>query len=65
MNRGLRPVIVGMLACLASAVAARAAEQRKSTLAFERLASLVGVWRGVLDGTEVRVTYTLTANGSA
>ena len=36
----------------------------KSALAFERLASVVGEWKGVQDGTEFHVTYTLTANGS-
>ena len=47
------------------ASAARAVGQSKSTLAFERLASLVGEWKGVQSGTEIQVTYTLTADGSA
>ena len=42
----------------------RAGEQSSPTLAFERLASLAGAWKGVQDGTEFRVTYTLTANDS-
>ena len=58
-------VIVGMLAWAAIGAAARAAEQSKSTLAFERLASLAGEWKGVQDGTEIQVTYALTADGSA
>lgn len=33
--------------------------------AFERLSSLVGQWEGVQDGTDVTLTYTLTADGSA
>jgi hypothetical protein len=40
-------------------------ERSGSTAAFEHLSSLVGEWRGVQDGTEIRVTYTLTADGSA
>ncbi len=54
-----------MLAWAMIGVAARAAEPSKSTLAFEHLASLAGEWKGVQDGTEIQVTYTLTANGSA
>jgi hypothetical protein len=45
-----------------------AAEKSNSVLAFERLASLVGEWKGVQEGaqanTEIKLTYTLTANGS-
>jgi hypothetical protein len=40
-------------------------ENSKSALAFERLASLVGEWKGVQGDTEIKLTYTLTANGSA
>lgn len=65
MSRSLQSVIVGMAAWGTIGAVAYAAEQSKATLAFERLASLVGQWRGVQDGTEIQVTYTLTANGSA
>lgn len=41
------------------------AEKPNSVLAFERLSSLVGEWKGVQDGTEMKLTYTLTADGSA
>ena len=44
--------------------ASRADSQPASSLVFERLASLVGEWKGVQDGTEMRVTYTLVADGS-
>jgi hypothetical protein len=40
-------------------------QAKEATLVFERLASLVGEWRGIQDGTEFRVTYTLIADGSA
>ncbi len=41
------------------------AEKSKSTAAFEQLSSLVGEWKGVQDGIEIKLTYTLTADGSA
>ena len=42
-----------------------ALEKPNSVLAFERLTSLVGEWKGTQDGTEMKLTYTLTADGSA
>jgi hypothetical protein len=42
-----------------------ALEKPNSVLAFERLTSLVGRWKGTQDGTEMTLTYTLTARGSA
>ena len=42
-----------------------AAEKSNSVLAFEHLTSLVGEWNGVQDGTEMNLTYSLTADGSA
>ncbi|HEX8650720.1 MAG TPA: hypothetical protein VF708_07750 [Pyrinomonadaceae bacterium] len=42
-----------------------ALEKTNSVLAFEHLTSLVGQWKGTQDGTEMRLTYTLTADGSA
>jgi hypothetical protein len=65
MNRTLQSVIVGMMAWAAIGMAAHAADQSKSTFAFEHLASLVGEWKGVQEGTEIQLIYTLTANGSA
>ena len=64
MNSRLQSVIVGMMAWATIGAAARAAELTKPALAFEHLASLVGEWKGVEDGTEIQVIYTLTANGS-
>ena len=36
----------------------------KSAAAFAQLSSLVGEWKGVDDGTDFTVTYTLVASGS-
>ena len=50
---------------LLGATGAQAAGKPKSELAFERLASLAGKWKGTQDGTEITLTYNLTAAGSA
>jgi hypothetical protein len=42
-----------------------AAGKANSVLAFERLTSLAGEWKGTQDGTEITLTYNLTAAGSA
>src|SRR5919202_6385105 len=67
MNMTHRPYILAVvIACvLVGAVVTPAAEKPNSILAFEHLTSLVGEWKGTQDGTEMRLTYTLTANGSA
>ena len=66
MNGNGRSVVLGMVAWAAmGAPMLRAVEPSKPTLAFERLGSLVGEWKGVQAGTEIQVTYTLTAGGSA
>ena len=41
------------------------AQESPSAAAFGHLASLVGHWKGVFQGTDITLTYTLTANGSA
>ena len=70
MNRTHRYVkVAGILGlALAEVAITSAAEKSNSTLAFERLASLVGEWKGVQEGAqannEIKLTYTLTANGS-
>src|SRR5439155_12686232 len=61
---GLPAVAIAVLAWVMIGATGSAGEQSKSALAFARLASLVGEWKGVQDGTEIHVTYTLTANGS-
>src|SRR5919199_1770260 len=67
MNRTQRyPVLAAAFALvLIGAATSPAVEKPNSVLAFERLTSLVGEWRGTQDGTEMRLTYTLTADGSA
>src|SRR4029453_9991488 len=55
---------VGMMALVLS-VAATADGRSESEQAFDRLASLQGEWEGEQRGTKMKVTYTLTANGSA
>lgn len=39
--------------------------ESSSAATFKKLTSVVGDWEGVLDGTPVKVVYTLTGNGSA
>src|SRR5205814_2826366 len=56
---------VVMSSALLGTTRARAADKPKTVLAFERLTSLVGEWRGTQDGTEITLTYNLTADGSA
>ena len=55
---------VGVMALLVAA-AALASDKTKSEEAFDRLASLEGEWKGVIDGVKATLIYTLTANGSA
>src|SRR5262245_34404461 len=65
MNRILPSLIFGIVASAMIATEARAADRSRSTVAFERLTSLVGEWKGTQEGTPFQVTYTLTANNSA
>ena len=67
MNRTHRYLILAAVLGLAliGAAITSAAEKSNSVLAFEQLASLVGEWKGVQGNTEIKLTYTLTANGSA
>jgi len=66
MNRSLRSLTFAIVVLAVAGVAGTAAaEQSPSSLAFEHLASLVGEWQGVEAGTEIQLTYALTADGSA
>ena len=66
MNRTQRyPILAAAVALLIGAASVSAVDKPNSVLAFEHLTSLVGEWRGTQDGTEMRLTYTLTADGSA
>jgi len=67
MIKNYRIVVLAvvMSSALLGATRAQAAGKPNSELAFERLASLAGEWKGTQDGTEITLTYTLTAAGSA
>jgi hypothetical protein len=67
MIKSYRIVLLAVVIALALIGTARtpAAGKPNSVLAFEHLTSLVGEWKGVQDGTEIKLTYTLTAAGSA
>ena len=58
-------VLCLVIAALAIGTVASAADKSASAATFDMLASLVGDWKGELSGTEVTLTYTLTANGTA
>src|SRR5262245_29889726 len=60
-----RIAISGIVVWAAIVTCARSEEASKAALAFERLASLVGEWKGVQSETELQVSYALTADGSA
>jgi hypothetical protein len=55
-------LLLGMIFVSANALAV---DKSKSQEVFERLASLEGEWEGEQKGTQIHVTCTLTANGSA
>ena len=67
MFKNCRIVILGVAVALALIGTSRtqSAEKPNSVLAFERLTSLAGEWKGMQDGTEITLTYNLTADGSA
>jgi hypothetical protein len=67
MIKTCRTALLGVVIALAliGIARTRGAEKPNSVLAFERLTSLVGEWKGVQDGTEMKLIYTLTADGSA
>lgn len=65
MKRSVRPLALSIVTL--AVVVARGpaeAEQSPSSLAFEHLTSLMGEWKGAQAGTEIQLTYTLTADGS-
>lgn len=64
MNRNRRLLTCGLVTLALVRAPAAPAQQSPSSLAFQQLTSLVGVWRGVQDGMAVEVTYTLIADGS-
>ena len=67
MFENYRIVILGVVIALTLIGTSRSqsVEKPNSVFAFERLTSLAGEWRGTQDGTEITLTYNLTADGSA
>ena len=67
MLKTFRWVLLGALVGCAFAGTNRtpAAQKTNSVLAFEHLTSLVGEWRGLNGTAEIKLIYTLTADGSA
>src|SRR5215470_8856004 len=66
MNKKVQPLtLVFVLFALITGSAAGAVDKSKSVVAFQQLATLVGEWKGEKGGTEIRLIYTLTADGSA
>jgi hypothetical protein len=60
------PILAAAVALLLiGAAITPALDKPNSVLAFEHLTSLVGEWKGTQEGTEMKLTYTLTADGSA
>ncbi len=64
MKRALLICVVGVMVLVGGAVAP-ATDKTKSEEAFDRMASLVGEWKGEQSGVEIKLIYTLTADGSA
>src|SRR5918912_923473 len=67
MNMTHRPYILAVVIAfvLIGTAVTPALKKPNSVLAFERLTSLAGQWKGTQDGTEIKLTYTLTSRGSA
>ena len=68
MNKNLQPltlIVVLILLATIGTSAARAVERSGSMDAFQQLVTLVGEWKGEKSGTEIKLIYTLTADGSA
>lgn len=65
MSGAIEAMIAAMAACVSIGAGAPAEVPSRSALAFERLASLAGEWKQIQGETEIRLTYTLTADRSA
>jgi len=66
MRRVPQFVVLGLASwALVGGRGALAAQESPSAAAFGLLTSLVGHWKGVFRGTDIALTYTLTANSSA
>ena len=60
-----RALLLGVLGVFVGQAVALATDKTKSEEAFDRLTSLVGEWKGEQGGVEIKLLYTLTADGSA
>jgi hypothetical protein len=67
MRSTVNYLIAGLIALVPSVLPAQSKPQQltKSDAVFKKLSSLVGNWEGVQDGVPIKVTYSVTANGSA
>ncbi len=67
MNRTYQSRVLGAVLVLAllGAAVTLAGKKSRSAVASEQMASLVGEWKGVQGDTEIKLIYTLTADGSA
>jgi len=61
----LERVLMVLLAAAVLPGQLSAQETTKSAAAFKQLTSLVGDWEGTQDGVPIKVTYALTADGTA
>jgi hypothetical protein len=64
MKRACHSLSLCIVAIVLIGTAIAQTEKSNSTVAFEQLSSLVGEWKGVQDGIDITLIYTLTADGS-
>ena len=64
MKRTCQSVSLCVVVILLLGTGVSQATKSKSTTAFELLSALVGEWKGVQSGVDIKLTYTLTADGS-
>jgi len=64
MKRIAQLLSAWVAAMLLAGTAAAQTTKSNSSIAFERLTSLAGEWKGAQDGVDITLLYTLTADGS-
>jgi hypothetical protein len=64
MKPNARWPLFGLLTVAAAGTVGAVPQRPPGVLAFESLTSLVGEWKGVQEGREVRVTFRLIADGT-
>jgi hypothetical protein len=65
MRAHLLLIVSVLVPASATSQLARPEEQTRSDAVFKQLTALAGDWEGVQDGIPIKVTYTLTGDGSA